>query len=261
MKKMILSAISSVALSLACQADDVMMKDGRRIEFQKLEDAGDSYVITTPEGQRVVVKRGDVEGFTKTEPATALTGATMSFEKKGKLEVVDLLKRAEFVAGSWKGEKDGSFSCANTGPSASSILHAKLLPSAEEYNLTATVERDGDGDNICFGLMGPGGARVTYFFDLEKGKESCVLTAERKRFSTVPGRQFADGKARTVTFLVRKAGIVVQLDGKDFSTFRTDWKVTPFPKMMPGEPGFGFEVLGGGAKISRMAISYPAVQR
>jgi hypothetical protein len=260
-KKILLSAISSVALSLVCHADDVVMKDGRKIEFKTLEDAGDTYVITTPENTRLVVKRGDVDSFAKTEHVSPLTGATVSFDKKAKLNVDDLLKRAEFMTGSWKTAPDGSVSCEKPGPRDNSTLHVRVAPSAEEYNLTAVVERDGEGDNIGFGLTGPGGAQMTYIFDLDMGKESCVFTADRKRISTVAGRQFTAKKARVVTFMVRKSGVVVQLDGKDFSTIRTDWKLTPFPGIMPTEPGFGVEALGAGVRISKLSISYLAGQR
>jgi len=261
MKKILMGAVASVALSLACRADDVVMKDGRKIEFKSIEDAGDTYVVITPENARLVVKRGDVEAFAKTEHAIPLTGASFSFGKKAKLDTMDLLKRAEFVAGSWKTAPDGSVSCVKIGPSDGSIFHVRVTPHGDEYNLTAVVERDGEGDNIGFGLMGPGGVQWTYIFDLDMGKESCVFTADRKRISGVPGRQFLPKKPRTVTFMVRKSGVVVQLDGKDFSTIRTDWKLAPFPKICPSEPGFGFEALGAGVRVSRLSVSYLAGQR
>jgi hypothetical protein len=260
-KKILLGAISSVALALVCHADDVVMKDGRKIEFKSIEDAGESYVIVTPENTRLVVKRGDVEAFVKTEHVTPLTGASVTFDKKAKLDTADLLKKAEPQTGTWKTAPDGSLSCVKTGPSDGSILHVRVTPSGDEYNLTAIIERDGEGDNIGFGLMGPGGVQWTYLFDLDMGKESCVFTADRKRISAVAGRQFTAKKARTVTFMVRKTGVVVQLDGKDFSTIRTDWKLTPFPKICPTEPGFGFEALGSGVRISKLSVSYLAGQR
>lgn len=261
MKKIILSAISSVALSLVCHADDVVMKDGRKIEFSKLEDAGDTYVIITPENARVVVKRADVDSFAKTEHVSPLTGAQVTFDKKAKLDTADLLKKAEFVSGAWKTAPDGSVSVAKPGPSDASIFHIRQAPPAEEYNLTAVVERDGEGDNIAFGIPGPGGAQISYIFDLDMGKESCVFTADRKRVSSVPGRQFTAKKSRVVTFMVRKSGLVVQLDGKDFATIRTDWKLSPFPGICPTEPGFGFEALGAGVRVSKFSVSSVAGQK
>lgn len=247
--------------ALDCLADEVVLKDGRRIEWRSIEDAGDTYVIVTPENTRIVVKRADVEAIAKTEHVTALTGASMSFDKKAKLAVDDLLKRADFVRGAWKTAPDGSVSVEKAGPSDAAIFHVRMTPSSEEYNLTAIIERDGEGDNLCFGLLGPGGAKVTYFFDLDMGKDSAILTADRKRVSSVPGRQFTAKKARTVTFMIRKAGIVVQLDGKDFITIRTDWKLSPFPSICPTEPGFAFEALGAGVRVSKMSLSYPAAQK
>jgi hypothetical protein len=261
MKKILMGAIASVALSLACRADDVVMKDGRKIEFKSIEDAGDTYVIVTPENTRVVVKRGDVDSFAKTEHVSPLTGAQVSFDKKAKLDTADLLKKAEFVSGAWKTAPDGSVSCAKPEKSGGSTFQVRHTLAADEYNLTAVIERSDEGDNICFGLMGPGGARLTYFFDLEFGKESCVLTADRKRISTIAGRQFPAKKARTVTFMVRKSGVIVQLDGKDFSTIRTDWKLSPFPDICPTEPGFGFEALTTGIRVSKFTVSSVAGQK
>jgi|SRR5579859_5563229 len=259
MKATILSLV--LGLGVNCLADEVVLKDGRRIEWAKLEDLGDTYVITTPENQRVVVKRSEVESIAKTEHVSPLTGAQASFDKKAKLDLVDLLKRVEFSSGTWKQSPDGSVFCTKPGPTEASVFYVKVAPDGEEYNLTAVVERDGEGDNLAFGLMGPGGARLTYMFDIDMGKESCVFTADRKRIAAVAGRQFVPKKPRTVTFMVRKSGLIVQLDGKDFATARTDWKLSPFPGICPGEPGFGFAALGAGVRISKLAITLPATPK
>lgn len=256
--------LALAALALPCLADEVVLKDGRRIEWKSIEDSGDNaYVLVTPEGNRITLKRTDVESFAKTEHVSALTGASMTFDKKVKLDVNDLLRKVEsekdYLSGAWKALADGTLQCARPAQISTSRVQARHAPTSDEYNLTATVERVEDGDNIGFGLIAPGGNRCTFVFDLENGTESGLLLPDQKREGVVKGKQFSPKKPRTVTFMVRKAGLVVQLDGKDFSTIRTDWsKVAPYPGVGPNDQGFSIAALTTGVKVSRWMVSYPA---
>lgn len=256
----------ALIVAAPCFADEVITKDGRHIEWQKLEDAGDNYIIITPENTRVVVKRSEVESFAKTEHASPLTGATIGFDKKAKLDVVDLLKTVDsgrdILSGAWKFLPDGSLQCSRPAQVSGSRIQARYVPASEEYNLIATVERVEDGDNICFGLPTPGGNQCTFFFDLGNGQDSAILMPDQKKLGLIAGKQFPPKKQRTVTFMVRKSGLVVQLDGKDFTTIRTDWsRVTPYPDHGPKEPGFSFAGLTTGVKLSRLVLTYPAAQK
>jgi hypothetical protein len=260
------TVICAIILAVPCLADEVILKDGRRIEWSKLEDSGDSYIIITPENTRIVVKRAEVESFAKTEHAVLLTGATMTFDKKAKLDVIDLLKSIDsardVLSGAWKFLPDGSIQCSRPPQVSGSRIQARYALASEEYNLIATVERVEDGDNICFGLPTPGGNQCTFFFDLGNGQDSALLMPDQKKLGLIQGKQFPPKKQRTVTFMVRKGGLVVQLDGKDFTTIRTDWsKVQPYPDHGPREQGFSFAGLTTGVKLSRMVLSYPAGQK
>jgi hypothetical protein len=250
-------------LAIPCFADEVVLKDGRTIEFRSIEDMGDTYTIITPEGARSVVKRADVTGFTKTEPAVPLTGATMSFGK-GKLDSVDLLKRVEdkdFLSGLWKLSRDGSLQCETPTKVSDSCFQVRYAPGSEEYNLTLVIERIEGDDNIGVTFPVPGGRQCQFFFDIDMGKYSCILTPGSaggphvKASTPVPGRQFVQRKLRTVVLMVRKAGLVVQVDGKDVSTFRSDWS-----KMVPigggqARDAFAVSALTTGIRVSKMTVT------
>ncbi len=256
MKTLLLLALMTVP----CFADEVLLKDGRHVEFKSVEDTGEAYTILTPEGTRIVVKRSEVEGFVKTEPAVALTGATMSFSKGSKLDSIDLLKKVEtdkdFLSGLWKFQPDGSL-LAEVAPS--SCCQIRYTPVSEEYNLTVVIERTEGDDNVGVTFPAPGGRQCQFYFDVDKGKYSAILIpggpeGHLKASTPVQGKQLVARKSRTIIFMVRKAGLVVQIDGKDMTTLRSDWtKIVPL--CGPQASGaFAVSALSSGVRISRMTV-------
>lgn len=259
MKTMLILA----ALTMPCLADEVVMKDGRKIEFKSVEDTGETYTVITPEGSRVVVKRSEVDGFAKTEPAVALTGAAMSFSKGSKFDTTDLLKKIEtdkdFLTGLWKVQSDGSLLLTAPTSVESGCCQIRYTPISEEYNLTLVIERTEGEDNIGVTFPTPGGRQCQFFFDVDKGKYSSILTpggpeGHLKASTPIPGKQFVAKKPRTVVFLVRKTGLVVQIDGKDVTTFRSDWtKISPLGGPQ-AKDAFAVGALTSGIKVSKMTV-------
>lgn len=250
----------ALLLAVPALADEVVMKDGRKIEFKSLEDSGATYIVTTPEGARVVLKRSEVEGLAKTEPASALTGASFSFDKKAKLDSVDLLKKVEtqdFVAGVWKLDKDGSLSCESA---SNCSCQFRYTPTTDEYNLTFVIERLEGDDNVGVSFPVPGGHQAQYFFDVDHGKYSAILTpggpeGHLKASTPATGKQLPPKKARTVVLMVRKTGLVVQVDGKDVTTFRSDWsKITPLVNSQPKD-AFSVMPLTTSIRITKMTVT------
>jgi hypothetical protein len=215
----------------------------------------------------MVVKRSDVTGFEKTEPAVALTGASMSFGKKDKLDSVDLLKKIEtdkdFLTGSWKFNPDGSLVLAAPAVVEHGTCQIRYTPTSEEYNLTVTMERTEGEDNIGVTLQLPGGRQCQYYFDIHKGKFSGILTPGApytKASVPAPGRQFAVKKPRTVVFMVRKTGLVVQVDGVDVTTLRSDWtNISPFGGPQAGgaqaKGTFAISALASGLRVSKLVLT------
>lgn len=249
--------------AVPCFADEILLKDGRKVEFKSLEDSGATYTVVTPEGVRVIIKRSEVDSLVKTEPATALTGASMSFDKKSKTESVDLLKKIEdrdFLVGAWKFLQDGSLqSPAPMGVENFCCQVRHMLPS-DEYNLTLVIERTEGEDNIAVALPVPGGSQCQFFFDVDKGKYSAILTpggpeGHLKASTPVQGKQLSIKKPRTVVFMVRKTGLVVQIDGKDVTTVRNDWsKIVPLCGQQ-AKDAFAVSALSSGVKVSKMVVT------
>lgn len=249
-----------LALALAalpCLADEVVLKDGGRIEFRSVEDNGDTYTIITPEGARRSVKRSDVEGFSKTQPSVALTGATMTFDKKSRVETVDLLKKADTdkgaLAGTWQFTAGGAL--VGDGAKGSARFQIQHVPPVEEYNLTVVLERVVEGDNVCITFPVPGGAQCMYGLDIDVGAYHGILVPENggyRRASKTPGKLLAVGKQRTVVFMVRKASFVVQIDGKDAYVTRPNW-----PTLAVASQGVcEVSALKTTVRISQMALSF-----
>jgi hypothetical protein len=260
--KIMKTIILLASLAVPCFADEVLLKDGRRVEFKSVEDTGETYTIVTPEGSRVVVKRSEVDGFAKTEPAVALTGAAMSFGKSSKLDSVDLLKKVEsdkdFLSGSWKFQPDGTLLSVSQADSPS--FQVRYAPTSEEYNLTLVIERTDGDDNIGIAFPAPGGRQCQFFFDVDKGKYSAVLIpggpeGHLKASTPITGKQFVAKKPRIVVLMIRKSALVVQVDGKDLTTLRTDWsKIVPLCGQQARD-AFAVSALTSGVRISKMSVT------
>src|SRR5437016_7617002 len=91
----------------AIHADEIQTKDGKKIEFKLLADEGDFWELTTPQGTKVTVKKADFDKFIPSGVKDVpLTGASFTFDKKRKLETVDLLAKVDpkkdGITGTWK---------------------------------------------------------------------------------------------------------------------------------------------------------------
>jgi hypothetical protein len=100
--------LAFLLLVMPAMADEIQTKDGKKYEFTLLADQGDSWELTTPHGVKVTVKKADFDKLipsgTKEVP---LTGASFTFDKKRKLETVDLLTKLgdpkkDAISGTWK---------------------------------------------------------------------------------------------------------------------------------------------------------------
>jgi len=247
--------------------DEIVLKDGRRIEWKSLEDVGETYTIVTPEGGRVVVKRSEVESFAKTEPSVPLAGATMTFDKKAKVESVDLLKRIEtekdFLSGNWKFQSGVLVGSSPADGVAIGRVQVRYVPPVEEYNLTVVVERTEGADNIGFGLVA-GAGRFMYHFDVDGGVYHGILAPDgaggHRKASSTPGKLLQAGKQKTIVFMVRRAGLVVQVDGKDVCTTRQDWaKLAILSQCAPTDrDSFVVSSLKSSVRVSKMFVTFPS---
>jgi hypothetical protein len=254
-----------VLLAAIARADEIQTKDGKKIEFKALVDMGDSFEITTPTGAKVTVKKEDFDKLVLAGAKEApLTGASFTFDKKLKLNSVNLLgvvnPKKDSVGGEW------SVSGAGLAGTSAQSGHVKCqvdYPLPEEYDLAMTVERKDGKDDIFVGLVG-GGRQFTVSFD-SWGADWAGLALIDGNGPNASGlgiqqKVFSPGKERQLKFMVRKEGIVVQVDGKDFMAWKADWsKISVHPSLAVPKKNVVFVGIagGGGLKIKAMTVSSP----
>jgi len=249
-------------LAMPVSADELTLKDGRKIEWSAIRDLGDTYEVETPRGLKVIFKKDEVEMFVQTKPVAALTGATFTFDKSKKLETVDLLRaidlKRDIVTAAWRLNAQG-LSGEGSG-STHAKIHVPVTPPAE-YDLTIVAQRTGGMDDLGIGLVG-GGNQVVLFLDAAQGTVSGPGAIDGKgpaEAGLAKNEKFFEGKPRTIVCMVRKEALIVQVDGKDYIVWKADWTKVSVPRMLavPKKDVLFLTAFRSSFQISRMALSYP----
>lgn len=210
--------------------DEIVLKDGKKIEWVALRDLGDTLEVETKQGAKLTFKRSEVEKINLTPAAILppLTGATFTFDKKRKMETVDLLAKVDIrkaIAGDWK-YKDGVLTGAASTAMVSSRLTLGVKP-PEEYDVSFTLERTGGAVGFFIGLVG-GDRSFIFYIDAYKSNWSGPHMVDGKLEPMtnglgVTGTVLKNGVPRLITVMVRKEALIVQVDKKDYFTWRADW--------------------------------------
>jgi hypothetical protein len=169
----------------------------------------------------------------------------------------------DFLSGSWQFTSGVLFGAAPTEGAAIGRVQVRYVPPADEYNLIITIERVEGEDNIGVGLVA-GASRFMYHFDVDCGAYHGILVPNgndgHRKASSVSGRIFQTGRPKTITLMVRKAGLVVQVDGKDVCSTRQDWtRLAILPQCAPEDrDAFVVAVLRSSVRISKMIVTFPS---
>jgi hypothetical protein len=254
------SLLAFLALSLAggvALADEVVLRDGRRIQWKSVSTDGDAYTVETKDGKRFTFRKSEIERFSMEDAAPegkALTGASFSMDPK-RCVTTDLLLKAkvETTNGAWK---HVGKTLVNTGenPSRVSVSFDHELP--EEYDLTLSIERVSGNFGFDIGIV-QGDVTGTFLFDAFNCGCSMFGMIGGQYATKTDGQIFRPGKARTVKVSVRRDAVLVQLDGKDFWKSRLDWKaVTAFGDIPVPEKRRLFVCAAGGSwKVSTVSMT------
>jgi len=154
-----------------------------------------------------------------------LTGAAFTFDKKRKLDAVDLLSRIDIkrdaITDGWK--KTGNLLIGTPDGIKSSRIELAVTP-PEEYDLTVVVERREGNDQFTVGLIGGGNIFFVYF-DWARGSASGIGEVSGANPADVKkaGVFFENKKPKTITCMVRKEALIIRADGKDWMAWRADW--------------------------------------
>lgn len=249
---LILSLAGGVGL-----ADELVLRDGRRIPWKSLSADGDSYTVETRDGKKLTLRKSEVERFSMEDAAPeakALTGASFSMDPK-KSVTTDLTMKAkvEATGGAWK---TSGRTLVNTGenPARVSVSFDHDLP--EEYDLTLQVERVSGSFGFEIGIV-QGDAMGAFLFDAFSSSCSMFGMIGGQYAPKIDGQVFRPGKARIVRISVRRDAALVQLDGKDLWKSRLDWKtVTVFGDIPVPEKRRLFVCAAGGSwKVSTVSMT------
>jgi hypothetical protein len=252
-----------LGLATSTSADTLVLKDGKAIEWKTITDAGDSYTVETSKGEKITVKKADVKTLSGEASPVLLTGASITFDKKEKLQVVDLLSRLDLkkdaLTGSWK-LAAGALVAQASGDASARLQFSGFAP-PDEYDLSMVLERKEGGGSFEVGIVGDG-HQVAFRFELFKTFNglACVegKSVQDSPYTIVQGL-FEPKKPRALVFMVRKNAFVVRLDGKDFYSWKADWSkaVLESDLAVQSKNCFFLETNGGGAtwNVSKVIVT------
>jgi hypothetical protein len=239
-------------------ADEIRMKDGKAIQWKSMTDEGENYSVETKDGQKILVKKADIERLVVAAPVAApLTGASFSLDPK-KTMTTDLMSKAktEDTSGAWKLTNKMLLGTASW-PSRAVLVFDHDLP--EEYDLSISIERTDNGNKDFDIGISTGGNACAYHFDCWDATTNCLALVSGQEGPHTDGQIFRNGKPRHVKIMVRKDALAIQVDGKDFWKGRVDWKQA---SLLQGinlrERGKPFLVAAGGTwKVTTFSLIQP----
>lgn len=261
-----LFALAAVAFALPAAADTFVLKGGKQVEGTILKDNGETYEVENDKGAKVTLKKSDLEKIIPVAKASEppITGASFTFDKKKKLETIDLFAKVDpkkdGALGSWRAEKG-----ALVGTIAEATYSKLIVPHAppEEYDLTLTVERREGTNDFYVGLVG-GGKPFGFHFDSYNAGWNGIVQVDGQggpaSQNGVTGIFFQKGKPRTITFMVRKHGLWLLADGKDYFLWKARWEGVSLDPRLAGPENKGQILVGTYASafaITKIALTAP----
>lgn len=220
-------------------ADELVLKDGKKVEWVSLKDLGESFEVESKNGVKLEIKKSEVARIEFRSRAAdrsdavkvdaLLTGASFTFDKSIKLVQFDLLKSIDTKAaasGDWKLNKGVLDADGTKLGGANAHLETSYIP-PEEYDLTMVLEWMEGGSHFILGLLG-GGKQFCFSVNYEKsgwnGLHNVGGQPIDKSGFGIKENLFPKARMkRTLQILVRKYGVNVRVDGKDYITFKDDW--------------------------------------
>ena len=215
-------------------ADELILKDGKTIDWRILKDNGDTIEVQTVDNKTLIIAKKDVKEIRTTVPKTPLTGATFTGDiTKASAAPVNVLASVDpkkhGTVGEWR-FTSGALVCTGGG----GLCDLPYIP-AGSYDVEITIERR-DGDDECHIGLVAAGKPFSVHIDWGKGSCSGLSAIDGKRVyeneTKVDGKQLTNRKPRTFICAVRPDRIVVLVDGKEL----INWKGDPQKLSLPSRP-------------------------
>lgn len=229
--KVFMAPILVLAFFSGLCADEVILTNGKTIQFRVLKDAGDSIEIQTADNQNIKVKKDDIRDVKFITPKGPLTGATfVGDETKAAEKPVNLLAGLDLkkngLTGEWRWS-GGSLVGSGIGH-----LEIPYIPATSNYDIEIALERKDGDDEIVVGLVSSG-RPFSITFDWGHGQCTGFTSLSGAPVfgneSKVVGKQLPAKKAVTVKCAVREGRVVVMVDSKPIIDWRGDAKQLSHP--------------------------------
>lgn len=211
-----------LACAAALQADEIILRGGKSIEWKSIKQDEAGYEIVTAQGATLRFKRSEIEKVVLSSDAP-LTGATITFAGKTKTQnlIAGIDPKRDAPKGKWKFGAGGTLVCESDVDVPTLLEVPCAIPA--EYDISAIVERREGVDPFYIGLVG-GGSQFLLEVDSAKSTQTGLTLGPGKDMNqngtASPGGVLEVGKPRQVTVQVRADTVAVLLDGKEL--FR--WK-------------------------------------
>lgn len=220
----VLIVLMIVALPLTATADELILKNGQRIEFRVLKDGVDVVHIQTPDNRTLEVPKNAVREVRFVTPKAPLTGATFTDDDTvAASKPVNLLRlirpKQHGVLGEWR-------FTGGTLHGKDGLLETPFIPPGSSYDVEIVVERRSGNGTVSIGLAAEGRS-FAFVLDGDGSISGISVIGGRhvsKNKTRINGRQLLPGKPRHVVCAVRTGRIVVLLDRKQVVSWKGDLK-------------------------------------
>lgn len=246
----------ALLVGFPAKADDLVLKDGKTIEWRILKDNGDTVDVQTADNKTITIKKQDIKEIRTSIPAAPLTGATFlgdttkpADKPTNVLAMIDPKKHG--TAGTWK------VAAGALMGSGDALCDIPYIPTAY-YDVEITLERRDGEDECTIGLVGNG---KPFGVNLDWGKGACsgLSAIDGRRVyeneAKVDGKFFTNRKPRTIVCAVRADQIVVLADGKEFIRWKGDPKHLSHPNRPEKNQNLFFLVHQSTYVISKLVVT------
>lgn len=228
----------ALVLSGAARADELVLKDGKRIELLGYRDLGESIEAESTGGVKVEIKKSEIarvdfksraaESSEAAKADAVLTGAFFAFDKKIKLASFDLIRsidpKKDTVRGTWKLVSGALLGDGTNLGGGRSHLETSYIP-PPEYDLSVVVERIAGDAPFTFGLVNSEGKQFVYELSLNGWNGPFINggNLETNKFAVKEDLFPKNKLRRSFQIMIRKYGFAVRVDGKDYVAYKDDW--------------------------------------
>ncbi|HLY76223.1 MAG TPA: hypothetical protein VKU80_19135 [Planctomycetota bacterium] len=256
---MLKSILLGLSLVPSVWADELILKDGKKLEWVGLRDNGDAYDVQGPDGKTVTVLKKDVREIRPVVVAAPLTGATFTGDTTTKsLAPVNLFALVDpkvDLGSSWKLVKDAFIGYSGVAQMIGFDVH--YVP-PEEYDVEVVVERSGGEGEFLLMLTG-GGKHFGVNFDAGGGVSGVRMVDGKgpdQNETGVPTKIFADKKPHKIVVAIRKEKIVALVDGKTIIDWKVDWnRVSSGSPANDKKNNVGFDTSNGTFKLTKAILT------